>query len=209
MPDALLFVTPDCPHCAVVLRALEDLHSEGLIDKVQVLDATEHPVEVKQYGVRSAPWLRLGPFTLTGTHSLAELRQWTGWAYGEEGIVRYVEHLLKQGDYQQAVSFIAADPQRLEALLAILADVDAGIDVRLGASAMLERYRNMPELQRLLPQLAELARHADHRVRADACHLLGLTACAAARSHLIACLDDESAEVREIAGEALVELEKQ
>jgi HEAT repeat protein len=44
-------------------------------------------------------------------------------------------------------------------------------------------------------------------VRADACHLLGLTGSAEARENLRARLQDPNAEVREIAAEALAALE--
>src|SRR5512137_2201602 len=106
-PDALLFITPDCPHCPTVLHGL---------------DAIEHPEQAAEYGVRTAPWLRLGLFTLTGARSAAELRQWAEWARGEEGIVHYVEHLLRVGGYKHAAAFIAADRQRLKPLLAVIAN---------------------------------------------------------------------------------------
>ena len=202
-PDVLLFVAPDCPHCATVKRGLDELAKQGVIGSVTVVDAAAHPERAAEHGVRAAPWLRLGPFTLTGAQSVSELRQWAEWASGEEGIARYVAHLLKLGEFQHAVAFVSADAQRLKPLLDILADTDAGIDQRLGVSALLERYTDTSELRALLPQLAELSRHADHRVRADACHLLGLTGSAAALVPLEARLADESEEVREIAAEAL------
>lgn len=206
-PDALLFITPGCPHCPAVLQGLNELAKQGLIGKMTVVDAAAHPGQAAEYGVRAAPWLRLGPFTLTGAQSPAELRMWAGWASGEEGIAHYVEHLLREGGYQHAVAFIAADPHRLKPLLAVIADPEANISVRLGISGLLESYANTPALKKLLPQLGELTRHPDHRVRADACHLLGLTGSAAARTCVEACLDDESEEVREIAEEAMEELE--
>ncbi|MDD5059366.1 MAG: HEAT repeat domain-containing protein [Sideroxydans sp.] len=206
-PDALLFITPGCAHCPAVLQALGELVKQTLIGKLTVVNLAAHPEQAAQYGVRAAPWLRLGDFTLTGARSLAELRQWAEWASGEEGAAHYVEHLLKEGGYQHAAAFIAADPQRLKPLLAIIADPEAGIDVRLGVSALLETYADTPQLQALLPQLAELSRHADRRMRTDACHLLGLTGSAAACAHVAARLDDDSAEVREIAAEAMERLE--
>lgn len=208
-PDALLFVAPGCPHCATVLRGLNELAKQGRIGKLTEVDIATHPELAAEYGVRAAPWLRLGPFTLTGTHSLAELRLWAEWASGEEGTAHYIEHLLKQGSYKQAVAFIDADTQRLKPLLAIIINPAANIEVRLGVSALLEAYANTPALQKLLPQLAALTRHADHRVRADACHLLGLTGSAAARIHVEARLNDAHEEVREIAAEAVAQLEKQ
>jgi hypothetical protein len=207
-PDSLLFVAPGCPHCAIVLQGLNGLVKQGLIGKLTVVDVAEHPEQAAEYGVRAAPWLRLGPFTLTGAHSPAELRLWAEWANGEEGTAHYVEHLLKQGGYRQAAAFIDADTNRLKPLLAIVADPGAKLEVRLGVSALLEAHANSPSLQNLLPQLGELTRHADHRVRADACHLLGLTGSAAARSYVETCLKDVHEEVREIAKEAIEELEK-
>lgn len=209
LPDALLFTAPGCPHCVTVLQGLNDLVKQGLVGKLTVVDVAEYPEQAAEQGVRAAPWLRLGPFTLTGAHSTAELRLWAGWANGEEGTAHYVEHLLTQGGYSQAAAFIDADTNRLKPLLAIVANPGAKLEVRLGTSALLEAHANTPELQILLPQLAELTRHADHRVRADACHLLGLTGSADARTPVEICLKDTHEEVREIAAEAMEALGKQ
>ena len=202
-PDALLFITPGCPHCPAVLQGLSELVKQAVIGKLTIVNVAAHPELAAEYGVRAAPWLRLGPFTLTGAHTPAELRQWVEWSNGDEGVVRYVEHLLKEGGFKQAGIFVAEDTQRLKPLLAIVADPGKNIEVRAGVSALLESYSNAPPLLNLLPQLGELTRHADHRVRADACHLLGLTGSAAARPYLDQCINDSSEEVREIAGESL------
>lgn len=203
VPDALLFITTGCPHCPVVLQGLSELVKQARIGKLTVVNAAAHPELAAEYGVRAAPWLRLGPFTLTGAHTTAELRQWAEWSSGDEGIAHYVEHLLKQGGFKQAGIFIAEDTQRLKPLLAIVADPEKSIEVRVGVDALLESYGNTPALQNLLPQLAELTQHADHRVRADACNLLGLSGSAAARPYLATCINDSSEEVREIAAESL------
>jgi thiol-disulfide isomerase/thioredoxin len=205
-PDALLFITPDCPHCPAVLQGLSELAKRGHIGKITVVDATEHPEQAAEYGVSSAPWLRLGTFTLIGKQSPADLRLWAEWANGEEGVAHYVEHLLRQGGYQHAAAFIAADTRRLKPLLSVIANPEANISVRLGVSGLLESYADSEDLRNLLPQLAELTRHADHRVRADACYLLGLTGSAAACVHVQVCLDDANEEVREIAAEAIDKL---
>lgn len=208
-PDALLFITQDCPHCPAVLEGLNELAQQGHIGKITVVDATAHPEQAAEYGVRSAPWLRLGDtFTLIGKQSPDELRLWAEWASGEEGIMHYVEHMLREGGYQHAAAFIAADTHRLKPLLAVIANPEANISVRLGVSGLLEAYANTPDLQQLLPHLAELARHEDHRVRADACYLLGLTGSKAARTYVEACLNDANEEVREIAEEAMEKLGK-
>lgn len=207
-PDALLFITTGCPNCPVVLQGLSELVKQAAIGKLTVVNVTAHPELATEYGVRSAPWLRLGPFTLTGAHTPAELRQWAAWSNGEEGTAHYVEYLLKEGGYKQAGIFVAENTQRLKPLLAIVADPEKSIEVRVGVDALLESYGNTPALQNLLPQLAELTRHADHRVRADACNLLGLSGSEEARPYLAICLGDSSEEVREIAAESLALLDK-
>jgi hypothetical protein len=208
-PDALLFITPVCTHCPTVLQSLSELVKQAHIGKLTVVNIAAHPEQAAEYDVRGAPWVRLGAFTLTGAQSIAELRQWAEWASGDEGTAHYVEHMLKEGDYKHALAFIAGDAHRLNSLLSIITNPEANISVRLGVSALLEAYANTPELQALLPQLAEFTFHADHRVRADACHLLGLTGSAAARPYVAACRSDANEEVREIAEEAMEKLAKQ
>jgi thioredoxin-like negative regulator of GroEL len=205
-PDALLFITPVCTHCPSVLQSLSELVKQAQVGKLTVVNIAAHPEQAAEYDVRGAPWLRLGDFTLTGAQSMTELRQWAEWASGDEGAARYVEHLLKEGGYKQAAAFIAGDTRRLNPLLAIIANPEANISVRLGVSALLEAYANTPELQALLPQLAELTFHPDHRVRADACYLLGLSGGATAHTYVKICLKDANEEVREIAEEAMEKL---
>jgi HEAT repeat protein len=91
------------------------------------------------------------------------------------------------------------------AVLPIVGNVDASLNVRLGAGVLLEHFAGSDALRALLPRLGELSQHADARVRADACHYLGLTGDAAARPWLEARLDDD-ADVREIAAESLENL---
>ena len=73
----------------------------------------------------------------------------------------------------------------------------------LKAGVLLENFAGTDTLRALLPRLGELSQHEDARVRADACHYLGLTGDAAARPWLEARLTDEDADVREIAAESL------
>lgn len=202
-PDALLFITPDCPHCPAVLQSLSDLLKQSLIGKLTVINAVAHPELAQEYGVRAAPWLRMGSFTLTGAQTPAELRQWIIWSSGDEGVIQYVEHLLAEGGFKQAGAYIAEDTQRLQPLLGIVASPEKSLVVRSGVSALFEAYSNKTPLQNLLKQIEELTLHKDHRVRADACHLLGLSGNPGARVALQTCLQDENEEVREIAAESL------
>lgn len=116
---------------------------------------------------------------------------------------------LLEGQLKSVLAVVEKLPKALADLLPILANPEANMNVRFGASAVLERYAGAPALQALVPALGMLSGHGDPRVRADACHILGLSGAAEAVKYLEARLDDPDAEVREIAAEGLEELKPQ
>lgn len=113
---------------------------------------------------------------------------------------------LLAGQLKNVLAVVEKNPQALADLLPIVANPQANLNVRFGAAAVLERYAGTPALQALVPALGLLSGHGDHRVRADACHLLGLSGSAEAIKYLEARLDDPDAEVREIVAESLAAL---
>ncbi|MBT9538500.1 HEAT repeat domain-containing protein [Thiobacillus sp.] len=202
-PDALLLVSTHCPHCPAMLTALADLLKQGVIGRLEAVNLEQRPEVGQALGVRTVPWLRLGRIELAGVHSKTELADWAAKADSEAGIADWFHVLLKEGQLPKAQAMIEAGPTLLAAVLPIVGNVDASLNVRLGAGVLLEEFAGSDTLRALLPRLGELSQHADARVRADACHYLGLTGDAAAKPWLDARLDDEDADVREIAAESL------
>jgi hypothetical protein len=152
------------------------------------------------------PWLRLGRIELAGAHGKAELAGWAAKADSEAGLADYFHMLLKEGQLPKVQTVIETEPALLAAVLPIVGNVDASLNVRLGAGVLFEAFAGTSALAALIPPLGELSQHADARVRADACHYLGLTGDAAARPWLEAGLKDEDVDVREIATESLESL---
>lgn len=202
-PNALFFLSSQCPHCPVVLAGLSDLVKRGVIGRLEVVNLEQHPQDAQALNVRSVPWLRIGPFELTGARTAAELETWAHRAVSAEGMSDAFHDLLKQGGLAQVLALIQADPARLSALLPIVANPEASLNVKLGVGVVFEDYAGSPDLLALVDDLGALTRHADARVRADACHLLSLTPAEAARPWLQAGLQDVDADVREIAAESL------
>lgn len=201
-PTALLFISPGCPHCPVVLSGLMELLKEGAIASLEAIDVTARPERAAEYGVRSAPWLRVGPFTLTGSYSKAELALWVQRAATPEGMAEYLRHLLLEGQLDEAEQIITEDPTLLEMVLPWVADTSQPMQLRIGATALFESQAETDTLKSLIPRLSELTRHETHQVRSDGCHLLGLCGIEA-RGELEKCLADPHGEVREIAEESL------
>ncbi|OYY94068.1 MAG: hypothetical protein B7Y41_09045 [Hydrogenophilales bacterium 28-61-23] len=202
-PDALLFLASQCPHCPLVLAGLSELVKRGVIGRLEVVNIERQPQAARALGVRSVPWLRIGPFELAGVRTVAELEVWARRAVSAHGISDAFHDLLKQADLAQVLRLIQAEPSRLAALLPIVANPEASLNVKLGVGVVFDDYAGKPGLVALAPELGALTRHADARVRADACHLLSLTQAHEARLWLRLCLTDADAEVREIATESL------
>ncbi|KAB2319902.1 HEAT repeat domain-containing protein [Betaproteobacteria bacterium SCN1] len=202
-PDALLLLSTHCPHCPAVFAALTDLLKQGAIGRLEAVNLEQHPEIAQALGVRSVPWTRIGRIELLGAQSQAELADWAAKAGSEAGVADWFHMLLKEGQLPRVQSLIESEPDLLAAVLPIVGNVEASLNVRLGAGVLLEHFADTTTLRALLPRLGELAQHSDARVRADACHYLGLADDARARAWLEARLDDADADVREIAAESL------
>lgn len=202
-PDALLLLSTHCPHCPAVLAALADLVKQGAIGRLEAVNLEQHPEVGQALGVRSVPWVRIGRIELAGAHGKAELAEWAAKADSEAGIADWFHVLLKEGRLPRAQAAIEADPTLLAAVLPIVGNPEASLNVRLGAGVLIEGFAGLETLRMLLPRLGELSQYADARVRADACHYLGLTGDAAAKPWLEARVNDADSDVREIAAESL------
>jgi len=202
-PDALLLLSTRCPHCPTMLSALADLLKQGVIGRLEAVNLEQRPEVGQALRVRSVPWTRIGRIELAGVHSKAELAEWAAKADSEEGMADWFHTLLKEGQLPKVQAMIEAEPGLLAAVMPIVGNVEASLNVRLGAGVLFEESAGSDALRALLPRLGELSQHEDARVRADACHYLGLAGGGAAQPWLQARLADEDADVREIAAESL------
>ena len=203
MPDAEILINTGCAHCPAVLAGLSELVKDGLIGRLQVINVGRHPEEAQARHTRSVPWTRIGPFTLEGSYTPAELRTWAERAAGGEGMGEYFGELLENQQIKQALALVRQSPELLQTLLALIADLETPMGVRIGIGAMLEDLAEHGELTPALPGLVELTRAPESQVRADAAYYIGLLGPDTAREHLQPLLQDENHEVREIAAEAL------
>lgn len=206
VPDALLLVTTGCPHCPTVLAGLSELVKAGRIGRLEVVNVSRHPEAAQRLGVRSLPWLRLGPFELDGLRSFTELARWAERAGTEDGMADYFDELLREGRLKQAVDILARDPAQFGALLRLIERPDTELQVRVGVSALMEEYEGTAPLMALVERLGELTRHKDAHIRGDACHFLALTRDPRALAYLRALRNDPEPQVRELAAEGLATL---
>ena len=202
-PEALALIAPDCPHCPIVLQGLVDLLKTGTLGRLEVVNIAARPDLAQQLGVRSVPWVRLGPFELEGLHSPADLRHWSERAGTTQGLAEYVAGLLKTGQISKVIRLIADDEARLDVLPLLLSDPNTELQVRIGIGALLEEFEGEPRLTRLIEALGRLTAHDDARIRSDACHFLALTHHPDALSLIRPLLSDRDEQVREVARDSL------
>jgi thiol-disulfide isomerase/thioredoxin len=207
-PDALLLMGTHCPYCPTVLKELQSLVDEGVIGKVEAINIEEHPDTARELGVRSVPWVRLGPFELAGLRSKEELRQWAEKAASESGLSDWLVELLSTGELGKVEQLIAAEPATLDALMALFANPDTKLNTRIGISAIIEGLAGTGLLKTQMDRLAELVHHPDAGIRGDACHFLSLTGSPQAKNLIAPLLDDPETDVRMVAKDSLAHLEQ-
>jgi len=203
LPDALVVVSDSCPFCPTVLAGLTDLMKSGHLARLEVVNIEHHPDTVAALGVRTVPWVRLGPFELDGLRSPAELKVWANRAGSKTGMAAYVAELLATGGLNKLIELCRRDAHYLDAIPLLISDVETDLHVRLGIGALFEELQGQPLLARLVDVLGALTSADEARTRGDACHYLALTGDRRAIPYLEPLLDDSDPMVREVAQEAL------
>lgn len=207
-PDALLLMGSHCPFCPLVLKSLKALAESGHVGKLETYNIEENPEIARQTGVRTVPWVRIGPFELGGMRSESELRQWADKAGSVSGLADYLNELLATGNISKALEMVRRDETSLQALMALFSDPETGLNIRIGISAIMEELEGSERLNGLIDRLGELTRHPAPHIRGDACHYLALTGNPQAVSYIRPLLEDSDASVRTLARESLVSLEQ-
>ena len=205
-PDALLLTGRQCPYCPAVLKALQSLEQKGEISRLNVVELEEHPEVAAEHGVRSVPWVRIGPFELGGLRSEEELLEWAGKAGSTAGMSMYLSELIASGNIDKCLGLIRADNHQLDAVLRLFKDTDTELNIRSGISAIMESLQGGPELAGIADELRLLLTHDAPSVRGDACHYLSLTGHEDAAESIQPLLNDSDENVRQIARDCLDEL---
>jgi len=206
VPDAELMIATGCTHCPVVLAGLAELIKAGQIGRLDVINIAQHPKLAEERGVRGVPWIRIGPFELSGAHSRSELAELATQAGSETRMMAYLRNSLETGELDRVIAVCRRSPELLPPLLALAGDLDTPFAVRIGVGAVLEDLATDGLLSDTVEDIAGLAGSPHTQIRADAAHFLGLTGSAQARVALEQLAADEDEQVREIAAESLAEL---
>jgi len=201
--DALLIISTSCPHCPSVLNHLSNLIKLGEIAQLTIINIEQQPLAAKKYDVRSVPWLKIGNQKLQGLQTLETIKQNIAWAKNQQNLSADFDFLLSDGQASRVTELILEDPSGITALLELLEDEGTVLSTRIGIGVVMEDFATTDLLKSIIPQLGKLTKHLNHLIRSDACHYLGLSGDPSARPILEKCLNDNNADVREIAQDGL------
>ena len=205
-PEVLMLMGSQCSYCLPMMQVLSELMKAGHIAELRIVNIEENTDLALQLGVRSVPWLQIGPFELQGSRTKQELLLWLQRASSFDGLTEYLDEVLSEGNIQLATKLVHGYPQALANVMELMADSEAKINVRLGVGVIIEDMAETEVFKSAIPYLLKYLSSEDARVRGDACHYLSLTKDPTYQEEIKKLLIDENEEVREIAQESLDEL---
>ena len=207
-PDVLLLISPNCPHCQSVLHSLSELVKQAAIGRLEVVNIAVHAATATELGARSVPWIKIGPFELTGNYTAAELDNWVSKSASDTGHADYLSELLSQQQLDKALGLVRQEASMLQAMLDLIAAPDTPMVARIGVGAIMEELTDSEALASLVDRLGALTYAEEANIRADAAHYLGLSGSMLALPWLRAMLLDSHEHVREIAEDSIERLDK-
>ena len=198
-----LFIAPGCPHCPSVMQVLSEFVKEGLIAELTINNLVLVPEKAQSLDVRSVPWIKIGPFELTGMHTRSELQIWIERVGSDEGMQAYLVELFTSGELLKVISLIKNEHDLIKHLPPLMASNETPLGAKIGIGAVFEEFQGNSIIRKLIPELSALLESDDPSVRNDACYYLGLTESVQAITAIEKMLRDEQEEIRETAHDAL------
>lgn len=203
----LVLAAAVCPHCPTVVRTLLSLAvTQRLID-LSIVDAVQFTDLADQYKVRATPTVIINDgATLVGQVSPEDVVSHLLSSDQSESLTDVVDSMIKAGRAEDAAALVCQRNQP-EALLPLY--VAPEFSVRMGALVALEEALEIDPrcLDSIVEQLVDLLSHEDAPLRGDTAVLLGKIGHPSVVPALKGLLEDPDEDVREVAQEALEEIE--
>jgi glutaredoxin len=204
-PDALLLMTAGCPHCPAALQSLTMLLKENTIGRLEIVNVAIHTDEAEKRGVKSVPWIQIGPYEVEGVTTPGKLRELAKGVNDDAVFDAWLLETLKAGQRQKFESLVRREPHRIHALARLMRNPETSMAIRLGIGAVLEELHGSGLTEPLVPSLGAMLNSDDKLLKADACHFLTLIGGEGIRRIMQGCEDDADPEIREMAREWLAE----
>ncbi len=205
--DILTFVATGCPHCPEAVRFILMLACENPQIKVSIIDALYFHDIAGKYKVKSTPTLIINDgLTLVGGIKTSDLVERLLGLSSEAAMTGILRSMIDSGRAEDAADLMC-DRDRPDAILPMFRSNE--FSQRMGALLVMEEAldRNPRILDPIVTQLTELMRSDDVGLRGDTASILGRIGTEVAVSALKMAVDDPDPDVRDVAVEALENLQ--
>ncbi|MCP4076023.1 MAG: hypothetical protein GY744_07555 [Gammaproteobacteria bacterium] len=170
-----LFVMHSCQVCPQMEKIFHQLHQNGAIDELKIIDIGENPEIAQQLNIRSVPYYLINGFAFHGLKTQNELLKL--FKHGQVGKWQeFIKSELSEGQLNEAEKAVIDNPTAREAMMLLLQDIETSLVVRIGLSAIIESVVETGLLNDYESQFIALSSHQDERIAIDAIYYLSLLA---------------------------------
>ncbi|MBC8210226.1 MAG: thioredoxin family protein [Gammaproteobacteria bacterium] len=203
--DIVLFKMDGCQFCPQMERIFQNLHRDGAIDSLQVIDVMRQPEIAAKYNIRSVPAYRINQNLFNGLKTRTEIEQLL--REPDESWWREVlVNELSDGQLELVEKKIRQHSTAVEAMLKLLAEKQTALVVRIGLTAVIETMSAQGELTDYESQFIKLSFSEVESIMIDAIYYLALLGTEAARNRLQTLAQQGTQNIASHAQEALQEL---
>lgn len=178
-PAVELFVATGCNHCPIVMNELSELLKKGAISSLTIHNIAVDNIRAEELNIRSVPWFSLSNqhsfMIFSGNHSPKEIQEGLKNSQVTDGMKLYIEDCLSKGELMTVHQAIKIRPDILSNVIAMLADEETSMDIRIGLDALIEQFSTTEVLKNHTDDLKKIALSNIPRLQIDALHYIALT----------------------------------
>ena len=174
-----LFIATGCNHCPIVMNELSEQLKKGAISSLTIHNIAVDNARAEELNIRSVPWFsltnHLSFMIFSGNHSPKEIQEELKYAQSSDGMKLYIEDCLSKGELMTVHQAVQIRPDILSNVIAMLADEETNMDIRIGLDALIEQFSKTETLNKYTDDLKKIALINIPRLQIDALHYIALT----------------------------------
>lgn len=143
----------------------------------------------------------------SGDHSPKEIQQWILTAQTDQGMQKYIEEFLANGQLMTIAQAIRLNPEFFSSVVNMLKDEETSMNIRIGLDALIENFSASEILQQYSDEFKKIASANNVRLQIDALHYIALTGDRKNIEFLQNKTEDKDLQIKEAAIEALETLD--
>ena len=202
-----LFVATGCNHCPIVMSELSEQLKKGAIASLIIHNIAVDNIRAEELNIRSVPWFSLSNqrsfMIFSGNHSPKEIQTGLQNSQLTDGMTLYIEDCLSKGELMTVHQAIKLRPDVLSNVVAMLADEETSMDIRIGLDALIEQFSTTEILKNQTDELKKIALSNIPRLQIDALHYIALTGNIENKDFLQEQTKSTNSQVKEAALEAI------